>query len=55
MSVINKVTSFRKDGMIDADIQAHLDEQNTDGWKLIAVDNLVNWYRFFWSKEVSGE
>lgn len=52
MSIINKVTSFRKDAMVDSDIQEHLDEQNADGWNLIVVDNLVGWYRFFWAKEV---
>lgn len=52
MATINKVTTLRKDGMVDTDIQDHLDEHNADGWSLIFVDNLVNWYRFFWSKEV---
>lgn len=36
-----------------SDIQSHIDEQNADGWYLIAVDNLVGGYRFFWAKETA--
>lgn len=49
--MINKVTTLRvPTGITDEDIQAHIDEQNGDGWELVAVDNLVGWYRFFWQK-----
>lgn len=48
---INKVTRlFSSTVLTEAEIQAHFDEQNADGWYLIAVDNLVGWYRFFWAK-----
>lgn len=48
----NKVTTLiMPNGLTDSDIQAHIDAQNADGWHLVAVDNLVNWYRFFWAKE----
>lgn len=53
--MINKVTTLRMAngaGLDDSTIQAHFDEQNADGWHLIALDNLVGWYRFFWAKEV---
>lgn len=49
--IINKVTTlFSSDTLTDEQIQSHIDNQNLDGWYLIAVDNLVGWYRFFWSK-----
>jgi hypothetical protein len=52
MTTINKVTTLRSpQSLTDEQIQAHLDEQNLDGWHLLCVDNLVGWYRFFWSKE----
>lgn len=51
--VINKVTTLRSPQQLtEEEIQAHIDEQNTDGWSMIAVDNLVGWYRFFWEKTV---
>lgn len=52
---VNKVTTLRPEAnaaLVDSDIQAHFDDQNEDGWYLIALDNLVGWYRFFWEKEV---
>lgn len=53
MATINKVTTLRSsEGVNDEQIQVHLDEQNTDAWTLLAVDNLGGWYRFFWSKVV---
>lgn len=49
--IINKVTTLRTSTSLDdATIQQHIDAQNTDGWYLVAVDNLVGWYRFFWAK-----
>lgn len=52
MATLNKVTTLRKPTTLtDEEIQEHIDEQNADGWALIALDNLVGWYRFFWSKE----
>lgn len=51
--MLNKVTKLypQAGGLIDeASIQAHFDEQNAEGWSLVAVDNLVGWYRFFWQK-----
>lgn len=51
MSILNKVTTLRSPQQLtDEDIQSHIDEQNSAGWNLIALDNLVGWYRFFWSK-----
>lgn len=53
---INKVTTcFPTQGhsITDEFIQQHMDEQNSDGWYLVGVDNLVGWYRFFWAKEVT--
>lgn len=38
--------------LTDEEIQAHLDAMNADGYNLLALDNLVGWYRFFWEKEV---
>lgn len=52
---INKVTSVNPtpgSPVKDVDIQAHINEQNADGWTLIAVMDFVGWYRFFWSKSV---
>jgi hypothetical protein len=51
MAFTNKVTSLRNDPLNDEKIQVHLDEQNALGFRLIALDNLVGWYRFFWEKE----
>lgn len=52
--MLNKVTSLRiPTALDDSTIQIHFDEQNALGWTLIAVDNLVGWYRFFWVKEES--
>lgn len=51
MATTNKITTLRSPQQLtDAEIQAHLDELNADGYFLIAVDNLVGWYRFFWVK-----
>lgn len=53
MATTNLVTKLRADQGVTLDetlIQAHIDAQNTDGWNLVAVDNLVGWYRFFWEK-----
>jgi hypothetical protein len=52
--MLNKVTKLFPEGgavLNEAAIQAHFDELNEDGWSLVAVDNMVGWYRFFWSKE----
>lgn len=50
--ILNKVTTlFKGKTLTDEDIQEHFDEQNELGYNLITVDNLVNWYRFFWEKE----
>jgi hypothetical protein len=54
MTKINKSTELRTPSTINVtDIQTHFDEMNADGWNLIAVDNLVGWYRFFWEKEIT--
>lgn len=53
--IINKVTKlFPENGscLSEECIQNHIDTQNEDGWNLVAVDNLVGWYRFFWAKTV---
>lgn len=50
--MINKVTTLRTLLLEDPIIQAHFDEQNAGGWRLVGVDNLVGWYRFFWEKVV---
>lgn len=53
MATINKVTELLPNGgqaISSEQIQAHLDVNNQDGWYLVGVDNLVNWYRFFWAK-----
>ncbi len=47
---INKVTTLRANELSNDTIQAHIDEQNADGYNLVAVDNLIGWYRFFWEK-----
>lgn len=53
MTTLNKITTLRSPQLLtDQEIQAHFDELNADGWKLIGVDNLVGWYRFFWAKDV---
>jgi hypothetical protein len=55
MAIINKVTKLfpQAGSRIDEDaIQAHIDEQNANGYYLIAVTDLIGWYRFFWAKEV---
>lgn len=53
MTITNKITTLRSPNqLIESEIQGHLDTQNADGWELIAVDNLVGWYRFFWKKSV---
>lgn len=51
--MINKITTlYPTPGTVisNSDIQEHFDELNADGWQLIAVDNLIGWYRFFWEK-----
>lgn len=51
--MINKITTlYPIDGktLTTEDIQAHLNEQNSLGWKLIIIDNMKGWYRFFWEK-----
>lgn len=53
--ITNKVTQLRADqgtSLTEEKIQDHFNEQNTAGWNLIGIDNLVGWYRFFWEKEV---
>jgi hypothetical protein len=53
--IINKITElFPQAGQTlnQSDIQAHIDEQNSDSFNLVAVDNLVGWYRFFWEKTI---
>lgn len=51
--IINKITTLRLPQMLtDAEIQAHFDELNVDGWYLVGIDNLVGWYRFFWAKNI---
>ena len=53
MTIVNKVTTLRlSQPPTDADIQAHIDENNAEGYYLITLDNLVGWYRFFWAKEI---
>lgn len=53
MAKINKVTTIRAaQGISDEEIQAHFNAQNADGYELVAVDNLIGWYRFFWEKTV---
>lgn len=53
MTIINKVTQCRSSSNLNEEmIQLHFDEQNAEGWYLVGVDNLVGWYRFFWSKEI---
>lgn len=52
MTTVNKVTSLRSSNTLtDEQIQAHMDENNSQGWYLIGLDNLVGWYRFFWAKD----
>lgn len=51
MATINKVTKVFSANITEVEIQAHIDTQNNDGWRLIGVDNLVGWYRFFWAKD----
>lgn len=54
MATINKITTLapiRGVSLTTELIQAHMDEQNANGFHLITVDNLVGWYRFFWAKE----
>lgn len=53
MATINKVTKVFGSGLTEDQIQIHFDEQNTEGWYLVGVDNLVGWYRFFWAKNVT--
>ena len=56
MATVNKVTKlFPPPGgtMTEELIQAHIDEQNADGYHLVCVDNMVGWYRFFWAKETA--
>lgn len=53
MAIINKVTKLSPPAggvMSEELIQAHIDDQNAEGFYLIGVDNLVGWYRFFWAK-----
>lgn len=53
--IINKITKlFPNPGnsLTEIDIQTHIDEQNSNGYYLIAIDNLIGWYRFFWAKEI---
>lgn len=55
MIIINKVTKLfpsSSSALNEELIQQHINEQNADGYYLIAIDNLVGWYRFFWAKEV---
>ncbi len=55
MTTINKVTKFYPTAgtvMTEEAIQAHIDAQNSEGYYLVAVDNLSGWYRFFWAKTV---
>lgn len=56
MTIQNKVTKlFPSPGatLTEELIQAHIDEQNADGFYLVAVIDLIGWYRFFWAKNVS--
>lgn len=49
----NKVTTLRLPELpTDEDIQNHFDEQNSDGYYLVSIDNLSGWYRFFWQKVI---
>jgi hypothetical protein len=54
MAIVNKVTRLCPPGgtMSEELIQAHLDEQNVEGWYLVSLDNISGWYRFFWAKEI---
>jgi len=53
MAIVNKVTKLYLAGapLTEELIQAHIDEQNALGYYLVAVDNAVGWYRFFWAKD----
>lgn len=48
--MINKVTKLFGANLTEQQIQDHFDQQNSEGWRLVGVDNLVGWYRFFWEK-----
>lgn len=51
MAIENKVTTLRSASVLsDEEIQSHIDSQNEEGWYLVALDNMVGWYRFFWAK-----
>lgn len=55
MAVINKITRVYPDAgqtVSDEQVQAHLDEMNTAGWEIVAVIELVGWFRIFWKKTV---
>lgn len=54
MIMLNKVTKLRSETgnlLTEEDIQEHIDAQNNEGWRLLSIDNLSGWYRFFWEKE----
>jgi hypothetical protein len=55
VAIVNKVTKLFPDsgGTLNEDlIQAHIDEQNSEGYYMVGVDNLGGWYRFFWAKVI---
>lgn len=53
MSIYNKITTLRDSSLLtDQIIQTHLDEMNSQGYRLVALDNISGWYRFFWEKDV---
>jgi len=51
MQIENKVTKLCISDIDEIIIQNHLNEQNVLGYYLIAVDNQIGWYRFFWAKQ----
>jgi len=55
--IVNKITTLRSSTvgsvLSEQEIQDHLSSMNSDGWRLVVLDNLVGWYRFFWEKEAS--
>lgn len=52
MTIVNKITTCYSSNLEENMIQTHLDEHNSLGYYLVAVDNVGGWYRFFWAKQV---
>lgn len=55
MGKLNKVTEispYKKAGKdVTQSIQDHIDDQNTAGYYLIAVEFFIGGYRLFWAKD----